>query len=219
MPSRLSEIKSRIASACVASHRNANSVCLIAVSKTQPFEKIKALYAEGQRDFGENYVQELVEKAAEAEAAGLKDIRWHFIGHLQRNKVKGLVSVVHAIHSVDSLALASEIGKRAMSLGRMIPVFLQVNIDGEASKSGVSPGEVPALLNSLHEIKGVNLDGLMAIPEPEQARTGAPFRRLKALATPQMALSMGMSEDFELAIREGATHIRVGTALFGARTT
>lgn len=197
------------------------AVTLIAVSKVQPVSAIERLYQLGQRDFGENYVQELLEKAQELEARGLLGIRWHFLGHLQNNKVKALLPVVHAIHSVDSLRIAEEISKRAT---QAVCCFLEVNLDGERSKSGFGPGEVIEVAQKVGSLPQIDLRGLMTIPAP---RTGAesqavPFRTLRELErrcrpATRGELSMGMSEDFEVAIAEGSTLVRVGTRLFGQR--
>jgi pyridoxal phosphate enzyme (YggS family) len=198
------------------------SVTLIAVSKTKSADDVEALYRLGHRDFGENYVQELLEKATVLEERGCNDIRWHFIGHLQTNKVKSLIPIIHTIHSIDSLKLAEEISKRAGS--RKIPCYLNVNIDGEESKSGFAPGEVLEAARAVSALPGIDLMGLMCIPapraNPEERR--APFAALRELEKSchphtNGALSMGMSEDFELAIEEGSTALRIGTLLFGAR--
>lgn len=204
-------------------------VTLIAVSKAQPIESIEALYSLGHRDFGENYVQELLDKAEKLNASGCHDIRWHFIGHLQTNKVKALIPHVHAVHSVDSERLAAELGKRWGQLhsgdGKRLPCFIEVNIDREASKSGVMPQDVPALAAKIagHEA-ALHLEGLMAIPAANKgaenvARSFADLRELELRCHPHTAgcLSMGMSGDYEIAIPQGATHVRVGTALFGPR--
>jgi pyridoxal phosphate enzyme (YggS family) len=197
---------------------------LIAVSKTQPIEKIEALYRLGHLDFGENYVQEMVNKAEILEAMGCTGIRWHFLGHLQRNKVKSLVRFVHAVHSVDSEALGRELAKRWGEAGRpgRLKVFIQVNIDLEETKSGVVPEDAPALAEALARFPELELAGLMCIPNPDMNPSGQAFEELRELeeqCRPHThgELSMGMSQDFEAAIREGATHIRVGTALFGVR--
>lgn len=193
------------------------SVTLVAVSKTHPFEKIKTLYDLGHRDFGENYVQELLSKAEAARAIGITDIRWHMIGHLQTNKVKQVLPVVFLIHTVDSIKLAQEIQKRAT---RQIPILLEINIDREETKSGFQPDGVNEAVKEISQFQNISLRGLMCIPQP--SRHGDSFRRLKELETTlrpytQGVLSMGMSEDFESAIQAGSTHVRVGSAIFGAR--
>jgi pyridoxal phosphate enzyme (YggS family) len=203
--------------------KRSQAVHLIAVSKKQSIEMIQELYRLGHRDFGENYVQELIEKAEELKRRGCSEIRWHFIGHLQTNKVKALMPYVYAIHAVDSLRLASEISKRWMALGKgsKLSIFLEVNIDRESSKAGVSPDEAVALATQLNTLEGLELQGLMCIPAAEE-NSRSRFIELRALEekcrpSTRGLLSMGMSSDFEVAIQEGATHVRVGTALFGER--
>ncbi len=201
----------------------AGSARLVAVSKGQPFEKIAELYRAGQRDFGENYVQELSEKASLAREAGFTEIRWHFLGHLQTNKVKQLLPLVFMIHSVDSSRLAEEISRRAVLAGAHCPVLIEVNVDGEDTKSGVEAGELGQFLSGLAGLPGIEVRGLMCIPSREGGLTGAAFRRLRALRDEHRSrlgpgeLSMGMSEDYPVALREGTTWVRVGTALFGPR--
>lgn len=200
---------------------------LIAVSKTQPVEAIEALYALGHRDFGENYVQELVRKSEALREKGCADIRWHFIGHLQTNKVKQLLPHLYAIHTIHSDRLAAELAKRWSDLtpSGKLPVFIEVNIDREEGKSGCPPEDARgiALRLSLDPVLSANLSlqGLMCIPDPDQpGGTRASFQRLKDLGStiPSAGqLSMGMSDDFEAALEQGATHIRIGTALFGER--
>jgi pyridoxal phosphate enzyme (YggS family) len=216
-------ILARVRAAERATGRPEGSVTLIAVSKTHPASAVAALWKEGHRDFGENYVQELVAKAQELEAMGCAGIRWHFIGHLQSNKAKQLVVHAGLVHSVDSLRLAQELGKRWNALGRAepLPVMLEVNLDAEGSKAGLSPSEAPQISASVSAVPGLRLEGLMCIPDPASDTTGA-FRRLRELESAcrpatRGKLSMGMTRDFEAAIREGATHVRVGTAIFGER--
>ena len=203
-------------------------VTLIAVSKFQPAEAIEALYSLGHRDFGENYAQELAEKAGEL-ASSCPGIRWHFIGHLQTNKVKIVLPYAHAVHSVDSERLARELDKRWRALHGdatpPLPCFLEVNIDREPSKAGVLPEEAPALAASIAAACPLlRLEGLMAIPSAEGGKGGGPFEALRDLEqncrpATHGKLSMGMSDDFDLAIFSGATHVRIGTALFGPRQT
>ena len=174
-------------------------------------------------DFGENYSQELLKKAADLQH--LRDIRWHHIGHVQTNKVRQLVPVAHLLHAVDRVKLARELEKRAAAAGRRIEVLAQVNIAGEESKSGCSPDELGPLMDGLRQCEHVEVRGLMTMPpfldDPEQVRPF--FRKLRALRDrhggPQELpeLSMGMSHDFAVAIEEGATIVRVGTAIFGPR--
>ncbi len=196
------------------------AITLIAVSKTQPAEAVEGLYRLGQRDFGENYVQELTEKAAELLRRGCTDIRWHFIGHLQTNKVKQVVPLAYAIHSVDSERLATEIAKRTTT--DKTRVFVEVNLDAEGTKSGTTPESLEGLLRFIHATPELECVGLMCIPDPARVDLAAPFRRLRELQQKYApmagnSLSMGMTADFEAAIREGATHVRIGTALFGNR--
>ncbi|MGE0614780.1 MAG: YggS family pyridoxal phosphate-dependent enzyme [Bacteriovoracia bacterium] len=196
-------------------------VVLIAVSKTRSADEIEVLYHLGHRDFGENYVQELVEKADELAARGCKDIRWHFIGHLQRNKVKVLLPHVAVIHAVDREELAQEISKRAQELGRAgVPVFIEVNVDEEPSKAGILPAVLSSEAAKIARVPGLQPMGIMCIPKAGEGAAG--FKKLRKLSYTIRDfvgpdLSMGMSDDFEAAIAEGATHIRVGTAIFGPR--
>jgi pyridoxal phosphate enzyme (YggS family) len=225
LASRYQQIMRRIS----ALAGGAGRVTLIAVSKSQPYESIEALYSLGHRDFGENYAQELVEKAEKLNANGCRDIRWHFIGHLQTNKVKSVVGHLHSVHSIDSEKLAVELGKRWSDVhgtdGKRLSSFLEVNIDGEASKSGVLPADAPRLASSVAALStSLRLEGLMAIPSAgsdaaARSHSFAALRELELKCRPHTSglLSMGMSSDFELAIPQGASHIRVGTALFGER--
>jgi pyridoxal phosphate enzyme (YggS family) len=207
-------IRARVDAASRAAGRE---VTLVAVSKKQPLEAIEALYRLGQRDFGENYAQELTEKASALSARGCSGLRWHMIGHVQSNKVKLLAPWVSCVQTVDSPKLA-----RALAALWKGPVFLEVNIDGEASKAGVSPADAPELAREVATVAGLELRGLMCVPSATDSRPA--FARLRELgercrAFTRGELSMGMSGDFELAIAEGATHVRVGTALFGSRPT
>jgi pyridoxal phosphate enzyme (YggS family) len=191
-------------------------VRLVAVSKTQPAAAIREAYAAGQRDFGENYAQEWREKADAL--ADLADLRWHFIGALQTNKVKYLAGRVHAIHTVDRVELAREISKRFAAKGAVARVFLEVNTGGEHTKAGCAPEAAPALAEAVRALPGLAVAGLMAIPPPEEDPRPH-FRLLRALRDRLglRELSMGMSADWPIAIEEGATLIRVGTAIFGER--
>lgn len=198
-------------------------ITLIAVSKFQSVDAIKTLVQLGHRDFGENYVQELLEKDKILKESGIHDIRWHFIGHLQRNKVKALVPVVHSIHAVDSIELAQEISKRwrSQKLDHPIRIFLEVNLHGEASKSGFSPASVQSGASAISQLEGVELTGLMCIPDPvrDPKSSFAELRDLEKTCQPHThgELSMGMSSDYLIALEQGATHIRIGTSLFGER--
>jgi hypothetical protein len=223
VPSRLAEVKQRIEEATRKAGRAPGSARLVAVSKGKPAEAIRAAFAAGQRDFGENYAQELV---AKAEALGdLAGLRWHAIGQLQRNKAKQVARVASVVHSVDRADLASELGRRAEAAARSVDVLIEVNIAGEATKSGCAPEEASAVLDAIAKAPSLRAVGLMTMApffdEPELARpTFAALRALRdklggASALPE--LSMGMSHDFEVAIEEGATLVRVGTAIFGSR--
>lgn len=222
-----SQIKDRIAAACRHSGRDASSITLLAVSKKQPEDKIEELYRLGHRDFGENYVQEMIAKAVELERRGCNGIRWHFIGHLQTNKAKLLVPHVASVHSVDSEKVAQALARAWETSGRSgkLPVFIEVNISSEESKSGIEPAEVETLARSIALIPHLELQGLMCVPSASEddAQLKQRFAELKSLEenlrnVSRRQLSMGMSSDFELAIAQGSTHVRVGTALFGART-
>ena len=214
---RLAEIRARIAAACARAGRPVESVTLLAVSKLKPSALIREAYAAGQRDFGENYAQELRDKAVELEA--LAGLRWHAIGPLQTNKVKYVAKAAHAFHALERLDVARELSKRRIEAP--LPCYVEVNLGGEQSKSGLAPEALGPLLDEVRTLPGLRLEGLMALPPPteqeEQAR--GHFRRLRELARAQglTGLSMGTTHDFELAIEEGATVVRVGTALFGER--
>ncbi len=200
---------------------------LIAVSKKQPVQKIIEAYGLGQRVFGENYVQELLAKDEALRAAGILDISFHFIGALQRNKVRALLGcpACVAIHSVDSLKLAETIGSEAVRAGRSISAFLQVNIDQESTKAGVSVEDLPDLSPKLRAIESIHWLGLMCIPSADGATApSSAFSRMQALSGLYgeilgSGLSMGMSSDYLEALPFGATHIRLGTVLFGARSS
>lgn len=218
---RLEEVRGRIRRAEARAGRPEGSVTLVAVSKTHPARAIREAYAEGQRVFGENYVQELSEKAAEL--ADLVELELHFIGHLQRNKVKDVLRARALVETVDSARLALELARRAEALGRRIPILVQVNVGGEAQKSGCAADELPALLQAVASLDALELRGLMTIPPldatPEESRPH--FAKLRALRDAHLGtgawLSMGMSADLEVAVEEGATHVRVGSAIFGPR--
>ena len=219
----LARVRRRIAEAERRAGRALGSVELVAVSKLQPVEAIRSAYRAGQRLFGESYVQELLSKRERL--ADLPDLGWHFIGHLQRNKARQVVGRVAVVESVDSIKLAEELAKRAEATGATVSVLAQVDVAGEETKNGCARGELGALLDAVEAAGSLRLRGLMAIPpfevEPEEARRHfAALRELRdrhggAERLPE--LSMGMSGDFEVAIEEGATLVRVGTALFGPR--
>jgi pyridoxal phosphate enzyme (YggS family) len=213
----LAAVRARIDAACRRVGRAPGSVTLMAASKFQPALAIRAAYDAGQREFGENYVQELAQKAAEL--ADLKELRWHLIGRLQTNKVKDVVRLGCAVQSLDSTRLCDALAQRAA--GRRLAVYIQVNISAEPQKAGIGVAELPQLVAAARASGSLDVRGLMAIPrdsdDPEETR--AAFRRLRELAAELQLpeLSMGMSDDLELAIEEGATMVRVGTAVFGAR--
>jgi len=219
----LNSIRQRIAAACARAGRDADSVMLLAVSKTHPPETIKTAVDCGQFLFGENKIQEAKAKIPLCPSKA----RWQFIGHLQSNKVREAVELFEMIQGVDSLAIAKEISKRAEQAAKTMPILLEVNVAGEASKFGYTPEKLLTELNELNALPRIELHGLMAIPPftpvPEKSRPY--FQRLRELKSecerilgvPLPHLSMGMSGDFEVAIEEGATIVRVGTALFGER--
>jgi pyridoxal phosphate enzyme (YggS family) len=211
---KLTNVRAQLAQAARASGRDPGSVTLLAVSKTMPVERIREAIAAGQDLFGENYAQELRDKARE-----VKDARWHYIGPLQRNKVKYVVGAAELIHTVDSPSLLDEIAARADKLGIVQRCLVQVNIGREPQKSGCAVEDVPALVRAFAARPTVRCDGLMCIP-PEDAPPRAFFDNLAQLAKAEglSTLSMGMSADFAEAIAAGATIVRVGSAIFGERT-
>lgn len=218
-------INQKIADACKRTERDTSEVSLITVSKTKPLEQLKEAYAAGSRDFGENKVQEMLDKIPQMPS----DVRWHMIGHLQRNKVKYIVDKVYMIHSVDSLRLAEEISKEAVKKQVTVKILLEVNVAGEDSKFGATCEEVCALAAMIAALPGISIQGLMTIApyveNPEENRKY--FRKLKQLSVDIMSknidnvcmnvLSMGMTGDYVVAVEEGATYVRVGTAIFGER--
>ena len=221
----LKAVQEKIKEACKRAGRSADEVTLVAVSKTKPNEMIEELYAAGHRDFGENYIQEL---RAKHEALP-KDIRWHMIGHLQRNKVKYIAEYITMIHSVDSFELAQTIEKEAAKHNRVIPILIEVNVAGEDTKFGVSPEKAAELAEMISHLPHVRVSGLMTsapfVEDPEEDRVY--FRNLRNLSVDIEdkkldnvtvgALSMGMSNDYEIAVEEGSTMVRVGTSIFGER--
>ncbi len=223
----LQQVQSRISQALAAAGRSVDSVTLLAVSKTQPAAAVRDAHAAGQRDFGENYVQEALDKIH-----ALADLRpaisWHLIGPLQSNKTRVVAEAFDWVHSVDRLKIAQRLAEQRPAALAPLQVCLQVNISGEASKSGLLPADVPALARAVAELPAdkLRLRGLMAIPEPagNLAAQRAPHRALRDLLAALNAqglaldtLSMGMSTDLEAALTEGATIVRVGTAIFGQR--
>ncbi|WP_027359330.1 YggS family pyridoxal phosphate-dependent enzyme [Desulforegula conservatrix] len=224
---RIASIKCRIATAAKKAGRNTYDVRLIAVSKKKSAEMVIQAIEAGQTIFGENYIQEA---ASKIEEVSRPESSWHFIGHLQKNKAKYAVRYFDLIHTVDSEALASELGKNAAKINKIQDILIQVRIGDEDSKSGVEPFKVAELVKNISNIENIRIKGLMTIPppveNPEEAR--AFFRKLKNISDEIRAnnipgvlmdeLSMGMSDDFEVAISEGATLVRVGTAIFGGRS-
>jgi PLP dependent protein len=216
---RWAAVRARVDAACVRAGRAPSEVTIVAVSKLHHAAAVREAAAAGASDFGENYAQELAAKRGEC-----PDVKWHFIGRLQRNKAKLVAGQVALVHAVDSLELAQELGKRGSTVQ---PLLVAVNLAGEASKGGVTETDVPALARAVLVTANVRLDGLMTMPPPsDDPETSRPhFDRLRALrdrvaaelAHPLPVLSMGMSGDFEVAIACGATHVRIGTAIFGPR--
>ena len=222
--SNLRAIQERVTAAARAAGRDPGSVSLLAVSKTYPPEAVREAYAAGQRAFGENYAQALRDKAQAL--ADLPALALHAIGPLQTNKAKYIAQSAAAFHALDRLGLAQELSKRCVALGRVLPCFVEVNLGREAQKGGVAPEGLDALVDAAAELPGISLVGLMCIPPPTDDPQGArpSFERLRALRDERLGrhpsltgLSMGMSHDFEVAIAAGATVVRVGTAIFGAR--
>ena len=219
----LNSIQQRIAAACARAGRDVASVTLLAVSKSHPPESIQTAVSCGQIYFGENKIQEAKAKIPLSPGKA----RWQFIGHLQSNKVRDAVELFEMIQGVDSLAIAQEISKRAEQAGKTMPILLEVNVAGEGSKFGYAPEKLLTELNALNALPRIEIHGLMAIPPftPLAEKSRPYFSRLrdlkveceKILGAPLPHLSMGMSGDFEIAIEEGATIVRVGTALFGER--
>ena len=231
---RIAAIQARVAAATERSGRARDAVQIVAVSKTMPAEAILAAAAHGLTLFGENRVQEARDKIAAVTAAGLTQLRWELIGHLQTNKAARAVELFTRVQSVDSVRLAEALSRHAQQMERTLPILLEVNVAGEASKSGVTPEEVAAVARTIAGLPHLRPEGLMTIAplvdDPEAARPV--FQRLRALRETLRAevplgadggdggwseLSMGMSDDFEVAIEEGATLVRIGRALFGER--
>jgi pyridoxal phosphate enzyme (YggS family) len=222
----LEEVRQRIAKAARDASRDAACVKLLAVSKTFPANDVRAAFDAGQRAFGENYVQEGTAKIAEL--ADLRsEIEWHFIGPLQSNKTKLVAEQFDWVHSIDRLKIAERLSAQRPEGTPALNVCIQVNVSGEASKSGVEPEEAVALAHAVAALPGLRLRGLMAIPEPTETLDAQrqPHARLRELMNTLRndgldldTLSMGMSADLEAAVLEGATMVRIGTAIFGART-
>lgn len=219
------EVRNKIVKACERSGRDTSQVSLIAVSKTKPLEMLREAYEAGERDFGENKVQEIMDKYP----AMPSDVRWHMIGHLQRNKVKYIVDKVYMIHSVDSYRLAEEISKEAVKKQVTVKILIEVNIAQEESKFGLDLAETIELVRSIAVLPGIEICGLMTVApytlNPEENRKY--FQTMRQLSVDidkenidnvnMSLLSMGMTGDYEVAIEEGATYVRVGTGIFGER--
>ncbi len=222
----LNTVETKIAAACVRAGRERADVMLIAVSKTKPVEMLTEAYDTGVRDFGENKAQEMCDKIPKLPA----DIRWHMIGHLQRNKVKYIIDQAALIHSVDTYRLAEEINIQAKKRGIIVPILVEVNIAGERSKFGASAEDAMLLVEEIAALENLRIKGLMTIaPYVVDAEENRPyFRKIKQLSVDitnknidnvsMEVLSMGMTGDYEVAIEEGATMVRVGTGIFGERS-
>jgi len=224
--SRLQHVKDQITNSALSCGRDPDTVRLVSVSKTVPAERVLAAIRVGASDLGENYVQEAKEKISALEG---EKVSWHFIGHLQSNKAKYVVKLFDLIHSVDSFKLAKEVDKRARALDKVQKILIQVNISGEYTKSGIQTDRTLDLIRQTASLENVDIQGLMTMPPyfnaPDKVRPY--FKALKSLSeriqdegisNVQMTeLSMGMSGDFEVAIEEGATLVRIGTAIFGER--
>ena len=223
LAARIAGVRERIAKAAARAGRSEQSVRLLAVSKRHAAAAVREAHAAGLRAFGENYAQELVAKAAEVGA--LDGIEWHLVGHLQTNKARHVAPVIAMVHTIDSAHVATELGKRAAPLGRTIRALIEVNVGKDSKKSGCAPDELGAIIEAVRAVGALELAGLMTMPpyadDPDAARPFfAQLRELQARhggprALPE--LSMGMSHDLEAAIAEGATIVRVGTAIFGER--
>ena len=219
---RWAAVRARVDAACERAGRQPSEVTIVAVSKTHPAAAVREAAAAGATDFGENYAQELVAKRGElADLA----VRWHYIGRLQSNKAKMVAGHDTLVHAVDSVSLATELGKRAG--GSVQPILIAVNAAGEETKGGVTHATAPELARALAAVPNVRLDGLMTMPPPaDDPEASRPFfvalrelrdRMADDLGKPLPVLSMGMSGDYEVAVACGSTHVRIGTAIFGAR--
>ena len=224
---RIDEVRSRIENACRRAGRDPDGVTLVAVSKTFSLEEIQAAAALGLRVFGENKAQEM-EAKHKGWPSDAPDVSWHMIGHLQRNKASIVAERADVFHALDSMRLARRLDQKCQEAGRVLLCLVQVNVSGEDSKYGIEPEEVSSFLAKMGSFKNLSIRGLMTLAapteDPEEVRPQ--FQRLKALAETTAEaqnvsldwLSMGMSGDFEVAIEEGATHVRVGSAIFGSRS-
>ena len=216
----IAQVEARIRAAALAVQRDVTSIHLLAVSKTKPAAALREAYAAGVRDFGENYLQEA--RAKQVELADLP-LCWHFIGPIQSNKTRDIAEHFAWVHSVDRLKIAQRLSEQRPAELPPLNICIQVNVSGEASKSGCAPADLPALAAAISALPRLKLRGLMAIPEPteDRAEQDAAFARVRTLQESLNigldTLSMGMSHDLESAIAQGATWVRIGTALFGAR--
>lgn len=221
----IAKVNEDIVSACSKSGRNPEDVTLITVSKTKPIEMLQEAYDAGARDFGENKVQEMLDKIPQMP----EDVRWHMIGHLQRNKVKYIVDKVYLIHSVDSIRLAEEISKEAVKKNVEVNILVEVNVAQEESKFGTTTSEAIALVEAISKLPGICVKGLMTIAPyvEEEESNRIIFQKLRQLSVDinnknidnisMNVLSMGMTGDYRVAVEEGATYVRVGTGIFGER--
>lgn len=225
---RFANVRKRVETAARRCHRSPEEITLVAISKTHPTETLRAAVSSGITDLGENRVQEAEGKIMEL---GRQAARWHLVGHLQANKARRAVSLFDVIHSLDSVSLAQRLDRLCVAEGReVLPVFIQIDLGGEASKTGVDPRELPELLKVTAACERLRMIGLMTLPPYfENAECGRPFFKTLRELRDQLQLqgifgecpgelSMGMSHDFEIAIEEGATMLRVGTAIFGERS-
>ncbi|MCG8341403.1 MAG: YggS family pyridoxal phosphate-dependent enzyme [Chlorobiales bacterium] len=222
----LQQIDEEIRSVCSKAGRNPSDIRLIAVSKTKPAALVKEAYDAGQLDIGESYVQEFLEKQGSEKLSGLP-LQWHFIGHLQSNKVKDIVGKVSLIHGIDKIGTARELSKRASAKNVAADYLIEINTSGESSKFGLSPDALLSEAPYFFDLPNIRLRGLMTIASPDRNKAREEFRMLAKLLeqlkkiSPSPALltelSMGMSQDYDIAIEEGTTMIRIGTAIFGSR--
>ncbi len=220
-------IKEKIADAAVKAGRNPNEITLVAVSKTFPYNYVNEAYLAGVKNFGENYVQDFLTKYDELKD---KDIKWHFIGHLQRNKIKYIIDKIYMLHTLDSVRLAKNLNEKLESADKQLRVLVQINIGEESAKNGIHPEEAENFLDELQTLSNLKVEGIMAIPPyfSESEKVRPYFNRMRNLFDKlkkfnceninMRELSMGMSNDFHIAIEEGATIVRIGTKIFGERT-
>ena len=224
MEKNLNRVRSRIIEAARASGRDPDSILLLAVSKKKPASDIRLAYASGQRDFGENYLQEAQQKMQELQDL---DICWHFIGAIQSNKTRPIAEAFDWVHCVDRAKIAHRLSEQRPVGRQPLNVCIQVNLDHESSKAGIDPEAVPALAMEIRDLPGIRLRGLMAIPAPRDTleEQRIPFARLAGILSLLRqqgidcdTLSMGMTQDLEAAVAEGSTLVRIGTAIFGERS-